>query len=94
MSECSGARCGAVGVFKAADPPAVLRGTGRFPGSYWRRWSQLKAIVLSLELEGQANVSIYRSKQDGQRISVARATGRPSLPSVTATFAGEPPGIS
>ena len=42
-----------------------------FPASYWRRWSQLRSVVLSLEIEGQANVSLYRSKQDGQRISVA-----------------------
>lgn len=42
-----------------------------FPASYWRRWSQLKSVVLALDIQGQANVSIYRSKQDGQRISVA-----------------------
>ena len=42
-----------------------------FPASYWRRWSQLRSVILSLDIEGQANISLYRSKQDGQRISVA-----------------------
>ncbi|MBK4139116.1 glycosyltransferase [Corynebacterium macginleyi] len=42
-----------------------------FPASYWRRWSQLRSVVLSLDIEGHANISLYRSKQDGQRISVA-----------------------
>ncbi|WCZ33355.1 glycosyltransferase [Corynebacterium massiliense] len=42
-----------------------------FPASYWRRWSQLRTVVLSLDVTGQANVSLYRSKQDGQRVAVA-----------------------
>lgn len=42
-----------------------------FPASYWRRWSQLDSIILALDIDGKANISIYRSKQDGQRISVA-----------------------
>ncbi|WP_290223627.1 glycosyltransferase [Corynebacterium confusum] len=42
-----------------------------FPASYWRRWSQLDSIVLSLHVKGQANVSVYRSKENGQRIGVA-----------------------
>ena len=42
-----------------------------FPASYWRRWSQLDSIILALDIDGEANISIYRSKQDGQRISVA-----------------------
>lgn len=42
-----------------------------FPASYWRRWSQLDSVILRLEIEGQANISLYRSKHDGQRISVA-----------------------
>ena len=41
-----------------------------FPASYWRRWSQLDSVILRLEIEGQANISLYRSKHDGQRISV------------------------
>ena len=40
-----------------------------FPASYWRRWSQLDSVILRLEIEGQANISLYRSKHDGQRIS-------------------------
>ena len=42
-----------------------------FPAAYWRRWSQLKSIVLVMDVEGEANISLYRSKQDGQRIAVA-----------------------
>ncbi|AJI79965.1 putative glycosyltransferase [Corynebacterium singulare] len=42
-----------------------------FPAAYWRRWSQLKSIILSMDVEGEANISLYRSKQDGQRIAVA-----------------------
>ena len=42
-----------------------------FPASYSRRWSQLDSIILALDIDGEANISIYRSKQDGQRISVA-----------------------
>ena len=42
-----------------------------YPASYWRRWSQHDSIILALDIDGEANISIYRSKQDGQRISVA-----------------------
>ncbi|AKE40080.1 glycosyltransferase [Corynebacterium camporealensis] len=41
-----------------------------FPASYWRRWSQLDSVVLAMDIDGLANVSIYRSNQNGQRISV------------------------
>ncbi|QNE90323.1 galactofuranosyltransferase GlfT2 [Corynebacterium incognita] len=41
-----------------------------FPASYWRRWSQLDSVVLQLTIEGQAAVSIYRSKTDGTRVAV------------------------
>nr|WP_305083550.1 glycosyltransferase [Corynebacterium sp. CCUG 61414] len=44
-----------------------------FPASYWRRWSQLENVVLAMEVEGQATVSIYRSKHDGKRIAVQNA---------------------
>ncbi|OIR46244.1 glycosyl transferase [Corynebacterium sp. NML130628] len=44
-----------------------------FPASYWRRWSQLENVVLAMEVEGQATVSIYRSKYDGKRIAVQNA---------------------
>ena len=42
-----------------------------FPAAYWRRWSQLESVVLSVEVEGSATLSFYRSKEDGQRISIA-----------------------
>ena len=53
-----------------------------FPASYWRRWSQLENVVLAMEVEGQATVSIYRSKHDGTRISVTNvdATGYTEIP--------------
>nr|WP_255549608.1 glycosyltransferase [Corynebacterium sp. TAE3-ERU12] len=41
-----------------------------FPASYWRRWSQLDAVVLHLELTGTARIDVYRSKIDGARIAV------------------------
>lgn len=54
-----------------------------FPASYWRRWSQLDSVVLAMEVEGKATVSIYRSKHDGVRISVQNvevSDGRVELP--------------
>nr|WP_268896815.1 glycosyltransferase [Corynebacterium qintianiae] len=42
-----------------------------FPASYWRRWSQLDRVILALDVEGEATISVYRSRHDGVRISVA-----------------------
>ncbi|QPK79015.1 glycosyltransferase [Corynebacterium lizhenjunii] len=42
-----------------------------FPAAYWRRWSQLRSVFLTLEVQGRATLSFYRSKQDGQRISIS-----------------------
>ena len=41
-----------------------------FPAAYWRRWSQLDSVILALDVEGEATISVYRSNQDGVRISV------------------------
>ncbi|WP_257162099.1 glycosyltransferase [Corynebacterium cystitidis] len=41
-----------------------------FPAAYWRRWSQLDVVILTMETTGSATVSVYRSKEDGTRISV------------------------
>ena len=41
-----------------------------FPASYWRRWSQLDDVLLTLKVEGTAAISIYRSKSDGTRVAV------------------------
>ena len=41
-----------------------------FPASYWRRWSQLDTVVLAMDVQGAATISVYRSKHDGVRISV------------------------
>ena len=41
-----------------------------FPASYWRRWSQLDTVVLAMDVEGAATISVYRSKHDGTCISV------------------------
>ncbi len=54
-----------------------------FPASYWRRWTNLKQVVLRLELTGTARVDIYRSKIDGARIAV---TGQ-----VVGSLAAPPP---
>ncbi len=42
-----------------------------FPAAYWRRWSQLRSVILYAEVHGQATISFYRSKENGQRISIA-----------------------
>ena len=44
-----------------------------FPASYWRRWSQLSSVLLAMDIEGRATISVYRSKHDGTRISVINA---------------------
>ncbi|AIG64819.1 glycosyl transferase [Corynebacterium atypicum] len=44
-----------------------------FPASYWRRYSQLKSVVLQLAVEGAARVDVYRSRPDGRRIAVDAA---------------------
>nr|WP_259823721.1 glycosyltransferase [Corynebacterium sanguinis] len=41
-----------------------------FPAAYWRRWSQLGRVILAMDVEGAATISVYRSKEDGVRISV------------------------
>ncbi|WP_342318578.1 glycosyltransferase [Corynebacterium mayonis] len=47
-----------------------------FPASYWRRWSQLDRVILSLDVEGEATISVYRSKHDGVRICVVSVEAR------------------
>jgi len=47
-----------------------------FPASYWRRWSQLDSVILALDVEGAATISVYRSKHDGVRISVVNVEAR------------------
>ncbi|WP_211272755.1 glycosyltransferase [Corynebacterium phocae] len=42
-----------------------------FPAAYWRRWSQLNSVILALDVEGEATLSFFRSKQDGQRIAIS-----------------------
>lgn len=54
-----------------------------FPASYWRRWSQLGSVVLAMEVDGRATLSVYRSKEDGQRIAVTSVEapgGRVEIP--------------
>lgn len=41
-----------------------------FPASYWRRWSQLQRVILAMDVNGQATISVYRSKHDGTRVAV------------------------
>ncbi|MCG7251175.1 glycosyltransferase [Corynebacterium pseudodiphtheriticum] len=42
-----------------------------FPASYWRRWSQLDSVVLTMKVTGTANIAVYRSKVDGTRVGVS-----------------------
>lgn len=59
-----------------------------FPASYWRRWSQLDTVLLTLDVAGRATVSVYRSKYDGTRISVTNveASGYTEIPLKLANF--------
>ncbi|WP_257997323.1 glycosyltransferase [Corynebacterium tuscaniense] len=47
-----------------------------FPASYWRRWSQLDTVVLAMDVQGAATISVYRSKHDGVRISVTNVEAK------------------
>ncbi|UIZ93435.1 glycosyltransferase [Corynebacterium sp. CNCTC7651] len=47
-----------------------------FPASYWRRWSQLDRVILAMDVEGTATISVYRSKHDGTRIAVGNFEAR------------------
>ncbi|WP_422743924.1 glycosyltransferase [Mycobacterium sp. WMMD1722] len=55
-----------------------------FPASYWRRWSTLDAVVLRVELTGNARVDVYRTKATGARITVggSEASGTAERPGV------------
>ncbi|WP_268914230.1 glycosyltransferase [Corynebacterium uropygiale] len=44
-----------------------------FPASYWRRWSSLDSVLLSLRARGRGSIEVYRSKVDGTRVHVASA---------------------
>ena len=59
-----------------------------FPASYWRRWSQLDSVVLAMEVEGRATISVYRSKHDGVRVAVEsrEATGYTEIPLKLSNF--------
>ncbi|MBG6122844.1 galactofuranosylgalactofuranosylrhamnosyl-N-acetylglucosaminyl-diphospho-decaprenol beta-1,5/1,6-galactofuranosyltransferase [Corynebacterium aquatimens] len=41
-----------------------------FPAGYWSRWSSIGEVVLAMDVEGAAAISVYRSKHDGTRIAV------------------------
>ncbi|AWB83059.1 glycosyl transferase [Corynebacterium yudongzhengii] len=41
-----------------------------FPASYWRRWSQLDSVQLTMRIDGTASISIYRSKSNGTRVAI------------------------
>ncbi|HEV7189305.1 MAG TPA: glycosyltransferase [Blastococcus sp.] len=47
-----------------------------FPASYWRRWTVLKSVVLSMRASGPGRVDVYRSKADGSIIHVTGVTTR------------------
>src|SRR3954463_10994107 len=41
-----------------------------FPASYWRRWTVLQSVVLTMRVSGHGRVDVYRSKADGTIIHV------------------------
>jgi galactofuranosylgalactofuranosylrhamnosyl-N-acetylglucosaminyl-diphospho-decaprenol beta-1,5/1,6-galactofuranosyltransferase len=45
-----------------------------FPASYWRRWTVLRTVVLSMRVSGPGRVDVYRSKADGSIIHVTGTT--------------------
>jgi galactofuranosylgalactofuranosylrhamnosyl-N-acetylglucosaminyl-diphospho-decaprenol beta-1,5/1,6-galactofuranosyltransferase len=45
-----------------------------FPASYWRRWTVLDSVVLSMRVSGPGRVDVYRSKADGSIIHVTGTT--------------------
>ena len=45
-----------------------------FPASYWRRWTVLPSVVLSLDVSGPGRIDVYRSKADGSIIHVTGTT--------------------
>src|SRR3954452_9224718 len=45
-----------------------------FPASYWRRWTVLSTVVLSMRVSGPGRVDVYRSKADGSIIHVTGTT--------------------
>src|SRR3954464_13860060 len=45
-----------------------------FPASYWRRWTVLPSVVLSMRVSGPGRVDVYRSKADGSIIHVTGTT--------------------
>ncbi|WP_062381567.1 glycosyltransferase [Demequina pelophila] len=46
-----------------------------FPASYWRRWTDVDKVRLSVELEGEATVVVYKSNSRGesQRVTLINA---------------------
>ncbi|MGQ4574844.1 glycosyltransferase [Dermabacteraceae bacterium P7006] len=52
-----------------------------FPASYWRRWTPVREVTLSLEVAGQGQVIIYRSNARGaiQRVKTYPVNGETTL---------------
>lgn len=48
-----------------------------FPASYWRRWTNLRNVVLSVKTEGEGMVIVYKSNARGviQRVDAAVVSG-------------------
>ena len=48
-----------------------------FPASYWRRWTQVRALTLSIATEGDGQLVVYRSNAKGaqQRVKAEHVSG-------------------
>lgn len=57
-------------VIPAGDEVSFQTYFNALPASYWRRWSQLREVMLRVELTGEAHVQIFRSTLDGARVAV------------------------
>lgn len=49
-----------------------------FPASYWRRWTNVRSVRLTAEVEGTGNLTVYRSNAKGaqQRVESFHVEGR------------------
>jgi len=51
-----------------------------FPASYWRRWTSVTQVTLSVDVEGDADVLVYRSNARGDQNRVAKLHVEPGQP--------------
>src|SRR3954452_20500448 len=63
----------ATGHLAGGDEVSFATYFNAFPAAYWRRWTSLPSVVLSLRLTGTGRIDVYRSKADGTVVHTAGA---------------------